>query len=96
VPGSVLRDMMRVANLVHKPPPTVKGMSVKLWSKDDFPADCCPTITSYVVSILEVKLRTVVAYLRQIKVLAGTAYSQFVNGIKKGFALFAAERIFTQ
>ena len=48
VPGEDLREMIRVANLVvHKPSPTGKGMSVKLLSKDDFPADCCPTITSY-------------------------------------------------
>lgn len=39
VPGRVLLDMIRVANRVHKPPPTENGMSVRLRSKDDFPAD---------------------------------------------------------
>jgi hypothetical protein len=46
VPGAVLREMMRVANRVHRPSRIGKGMPVKPLSKDDFPADCFPAITS--------------------------------------------------
>lgn len=37
-PG-VLREMMRVGNLVHTLLATGNGMSVRLWRSDDFPAD---------------------------------------------------------
>jgi hypothetical protein len=46
-PGELRREMIRVAKRVHRPSPTGNGMSVKLRSRDDFPADCCPTITNY-------------------------------------------------
>lgn len=46
VPGAVRFDTIRVAKRVQHPVPTGKGISVKLWSKDDFPVDWPPTITS--------------------------------------------------
>jgi len=45
-PGSVLREMIRVANRVQTSSPVGKGIPVKLSSSDDLPADCFPTITS--------------------------------------------------
>lgn len=49
--GAVLLDTIRVAKRVHKPPPTRNGIPVRLLSKDDFPADWFPTITSYILSV---------------------------------------------
>jgi hypothetical protein len=47
VPGLVLRETIRVAKRVHNLPSTGNGMSVRLCKREDFPADCLPTITSY-------------------------------------------------
>lgn len=47
VPGAVRRETIRVGKRVQHLISTGNGMPVNVWSKEDFPDDWSPTITSF-------------------------------------------------
>lgn len=96
LPGAVLRDTMRVAKRVQHPLPTGNGMSVRLWSSEDLPADWPPTMTSWRLwcfgqlshgkrfckgSFINALVK--VRYLRNRQLLAHAARLQPIDGVEQ-------------
>lgn len=93
----VRRDTIRIGKRVHSRSATGNGISVKLCSKEDFPADWSPTMTSWFVrsatDLIVLVLQPLGLYFWEINIMICTAAPQLINAFEEALTMLILKSI---